>query len=67
VFPGVRQEAGGRRDARPPRTAAVTYLTAMADPLTAMPGEDERFEPGLDILVRGLAAYAQPAPATNRR
>lgn len=42
-------------------------LTAMAGPLTAMPGEDERFELGLDILVRGLADYAPPAHATNRR
>ena len=40
-------------------------LTAMAGPLTDMPDEDQRFELGLDILVRGLGCYAPrgtPAP-----
>jgi AcrR family transcriptional regulator len=35
-------------------------LTALAGPLTAAPTGDERFEFGLEVLVRGLAAMARP-------
>ncbi|WP_433336115.1 TetR/AcrR family transcriptional regulator [Spirillospora sp. CA-294931] len=37
------------------------HIRAMADELT-QGGGDERFEFGLDILVRGIASYAEPPP-----
>jgi AcrR family transcriptional regulator len=38
------------------------HVVALAGPLTAGEAGDERFEFGLEVLVRGLAAMAEPAP-----